>query len=630
MPSYTDLRQGFELGPWSVLPERGLLRDGETQKRVEPLPMDVLVLLAAKQGDVVHKDELVEVVWKGRPVADEVITRCIAVLRKALGDDARNPTYIENVPKIGYRIMLPVTVPEVAETEPERVPIRSGYLLPLIAGFIAVAMIAIYVITGPGRGPDSSGTIRAVAVFQFECMGGDSETEYLCFGFSEELVSTIYQVPDLRVVKVKRTLPDGDARDLAGEYGVDGLIEGTVLKVGETVRITAQLIDGGDGSTLWSSTYDGPVQNIFSLQEQVASDVGASITGGDEEALTATSRPASFEAFEKYAEAQYDMAQRTGPSIRRAVDLLRETIVLDSDFGPAYLRLAEAYLLLPDYAGAAREEMYELASIITDQGIAADPRVREPAGTVYGFIHHKRHEWAESTAAYQTAINADVVYPISRHWYSLFLASVGRLDESVRQARLAVELSPDDPVAISRMAIAYFWSNDLDNAGRYFSLYESVRPATIGLQIHDLAAALYLTRVGQIDRAGVSASSALRKVGQDDSWVEPFLAGLEDPDKAERSRQIVADLSARQALPGNIELTLWVLIGETDRAMDIALNVLSKPADFDTELLFIEDFRPLRNHPGFPELLDAIGLTDYWDGIGCHWDGESVVCADGS
>lgn len=626
MFTVTDLRQGFDLGPWRVLPERGLVRAGDEQKRVEPLPMDVLVLLASKQGEVVHKEQLVEEVWDGRPVADEVITRCIAVLRKALGDNAREPTYIENVPKIGYRIMMPVVVADAPPPDPGSPAIRRGYLLPLVAGFAAVALIAFYVLSGPGPAPTAGGPMRSVAVFQFECMAGDSEARYLCFGFSEELVSTIYQIPELRVVKIKQPLPDADPGDLAEEYDVEGLIEGTVMRVGETVRITAQLIDAADGSTAWSATYDGPLQDIFSLQEQLASDVGASITGTERERLTATSRPASFEAFETYAEAQYQMAQRSGQSINAAVELLRETIRLDPDFGPAYLRLAEAYLLLPDYAGAARQEMYTMAAAVTDEGIVADPRVREPAGTVYGFIHHKRHEWAESTRAYETAVNASVVYPISRHWYSRLLASVGRIDESLRQARMAVELDPDDPVAISRMAIAYFWSNELDNASRYFSLYESVRPAKIGLQIHDLAAALFLARIGEFDKATESARIALGKSGIEDGWVEPFMAAIDDPDKTQHAHDLIEELSARRALPGNIELTLWVLLGDPDRAMRMARASLSESSVFDTELLFIEDFRALREHSDFPQLLEELGLTAYWQETGCRWDSDAVTC----
>ena len=110
MTAYTELKKGFELGPWQVLPDRGLLRDGEEEQHVEPLPMDVLVVLASHPGEVVSPDLLIDEVWDGRPVTDEVITRCISVLRRSLGDDARNPTYIETVQKRGYRLKMPVKV----------------------------------------------------------------------------------------------------------------------------------------------------------------------------------------------------------------------------------------------------------------------------------------------------------------------------------------------------------------------------------------------------------------------------------------------------------------------------------------------------------------------------------------
>ena len=110
MPSYTELMRGFEFGPWRVLPERGLVRNGEDEHHVEPLVMDVFVVLASHGGDVVTKDQLIDAVWDGRPQTDDVITRCISSLRRVLGDDARNPTFIETVQRRGYRVMQPVSL----------------------------------------------------------------------------------------------------------------------------------------------------------------------------------------------------------------------------------------------------------------------------------------------------------------------------------------------------------------------------------------------------------------------------------------------------------------------------------------------------------------------------------------
>ncbi len=142
-PTFTDLQRGFELGPWTVIPERGLLRQGEVEEHLEPMVMDVLVVLASRQGRVVTRDQLVDAVWAGRATADEAIVAKIAALRNKLQDHSRDPEYIETVPRRGYRLKMPVTLTNAPE--PER---RSASYLQvprpiLVAGLAAVAIAVI-------------------------------------------------------------------------------------------------------------------------------------------------------------------------------------------------------------------------------------------------------------------------------------------------------------------------------------------------------------------------------------------------------------------------------------------------------------------------------------------------------
>jgi DNA-binding winged helix-turn-helix (wHTH) protein len=125
MLTYTDLIKGFEFGPWTVLPERDLIRDGDEQRHIEPMVMNVFVVLASHGGGVVTRDQLIDAVWDGRPQADEVITRCISALRRGLGDDAKTPKYIETLQKRGYRVMLRVRLPDAMEPE-KRAALRSA------------------------------------------------------------------------------------------------------------------------------------------------------------------------------------------------------------------------------------------------------------------------------------------------------------------------------------------------------------------------------------------------------------------------------------------------------------------------------------------------------------------------
>ena len=149
-PTFTDLQRGFELGPWTVIPERGLLRQGEVEEHLEPMVMDVLVVLASRQGNVVTKDQLVAAVWDGRATSDEAIAAKIAALRHKLGDDSRNPEYVETVQKRGYRLKIPVELSGAPEPEQRSL----SYLQipwPLLVAGLSVLVIAIIVLWPPAE-----------------------------------------------------------------------------------------------------------------------------------------------------------------------------------------------------------------------------------------------------------------------------------------------------------------------------------------------------------------------------------------------------------------------------------------------------------------------------------------------
>ncbi len=625
MPTYDELRKGFGLGGWQVLPDRGLLRDGGAEIHVEPLPMDVLVVLAAHQGDVVSKDQLVDAVWKGRPVSDEVITRCISLIRRALGDDAKAPKFVENVPRRGYRLMLPITLPERPDQEatPAPVAVRSAYALPLIGGFAAIALI-IAVVFWPPHEPDfSDQPIRSVVVFPFRC---DVDKEYLCFGFSEVLTSTLFRLEDLRVVKSREAyVPGKSTREIIGEFDVDAVIDGQVRYDGQHFTVVADLVDGRNGAVLFSNTYDGAEEAIYDLQEKVADDVRKTIAGETDAEVPTASRPSSFAVFDRYAEGLYAFEKRSADSIRQAIDLFQQTVDLDPKFGTAYLMLAYAYALLPEYGDEPQEAMYERAMLVAEQGIRMDPTISDAAATIRGFIAHKRGDWIAAENAYQQALGADHVYPVTHQLYSRLLSSVGRLDASLDQAARARELDPQSAVLISRLAIANFWVGNMDEAERLFA-----RAHGMNLQspIHDLAYALFKIRQGRTDEARDLAKAGLEKYAADNSWVDPVFDGIEDPALRDQAHQLVSDMSAAGQLPARVEITLWALLNDADRAMQVARRLEKEGEVFEAELLFIPQFQQLREHPDFPALMDAIGLTEYWNSVGCRWEQNALHCEE--
>lgn len=623
MTTYTELKNGFAMGPWEVLPDRGLIRDGEREEHLEPMVMDVLVVLASEQGDVVSKDRLIELVWKGRAQSDEPLNRCISVLRKKLGDDSRNPTFIENIPRRGYRLMIPLTM-ATSSTAAEPAVERRNWL-PWVAAGAAMGILLFAALSLRESPTDLDSPMQSVAIFSFTCAG--TTEEYLCFGFSEELTSTLSQAQSIRIVRSREPMPtDAAPQSVAAALDVDGLLTGSVQQIGDQLKISAELVDGRNGFIVMSDTLDGSVADVFDLQERVAGVVEQSIFGESEVTLEAASRPSSFAAFQAYARGQYQFETRSKASIERAIELFEETISLDPNFGPAYLRQAYAYLLLPEYDSSLDiEAMYDLAAAKTEAGIAADPSIRDPAGTVFGFIHHKRGEWLQATEAFERAVSGATVYPESHHWYSRFLATVGRLDDSLYHSRRAAELDPDSAIILSRMGIINFWMSDLDEARRYF---EMVNNMTLDAPIHDLAYALFLIRSGDFDAARVNTRSGLEKNGLPSEWVDPVFDGIEDPAMRQQSYDLVAQIEATGALPSFVEMTLWSLLGDADRAMATALSIEGIGQEFETglEVMFSDELAIIREHRDFPVLLEKTGLTQYWAEVGCRLSEGRVSC----
>ena len=624
MTSHTELRKGFVLGPWEVLPDRGLLRDEDREEHLEPLVMKVLVALAARQGEVLSKDELIETVWDGRAQSDEPLNRCISVLRRKLGDDSKNPRFVENIPRRGYRLMMSV-LPMAAEPDASAAAGRLRWLAWVAGGALVAVALAVTLLDRGPSGTDADGPIQSVAIYPFTCAGNTEP--YLCFGFSEELTSTLLRAREIKIVKKTEPLPLNESPQSAAALAqVDGVLTGSVQQIGDVVRISAELVDGRNGFVVWSDTLDGSVDDVFRLQERIAATVESSIFGDDAASRGAGSEPSSFEAFEAYARGRYQFERRSRKSIEEAISLFEETIRLDPTFGPAYLRLAYALTLLPEYdSSLSIEAMYDLAATTAEQGIAADPGIRDAAGTVFGFIHHKRGEWLQATEAFEMAVNAETVYPLAHHWYSRLLATVGRLDESLYHAQRAYELDPDRAIIISRLAIANFWVGNLDAAGRYFEIANTMDQEAA---IHDLAYALYLIRTGDVTAARGFTKQGLEKYGFETAWVDPVFDGIEDPALHDQSYALAIRLEEDGRLADYIVMTLWALLGDAERALATAESIEGIGQDFETgfEVMFSNELAILQQHPRFPALLDKIGLTDYWAHVGCEWTGERVAC----
>lgn len=620
-PDYRALQGGFQLGSWTVIPNRGLLRQGNDDIHLEPMVMDVLLVLASNHGQVVTRDQIVEKVWRGRATSDDAIAVKIGALRSRLGDDSRNPVYIETVQKRGYRLKDSVSLQLLVDQDPPG-PAQAKRKLTMLLAVVLLAVAIAVVALLPRDEP-----IDSIGVIPFNNLSADKDAyQYIVDGFAEELVVSLGRIPDMRITRGRSAAGNAAPQETARDLDVDALITGTLRTDGNRLRITLALTSV-HGSQLWADSIDGASQDIIGFQERVANHVANKILGLGSDSLQLASRPSNYEAFDTYMRGLFFLAKRDLPSLQQANNLFEQTIQLDPDFGSAYFRQAVTQLLLADYMPSRRREIYDAALAIARSGAQHDKDIRDPIQLIHAFVNHQRGNWAEADNAFKIAFRGSTIFPAIHHWHARFLGDLGLLDQALEDAKLARAIEPASQILNTRLAVAYLWQNDMDNARYYFDVANAMG---VGVPDHQLGYALFLLRDHRPNEARRAAKLAFELAQRRTDWVNPVFDSLASPEDAELRRIAMATLDAQvieQTLPAYVSMTIWALFGDADKAMHIALReAATKGVIYELEIVFTDEFAEFRRHPRFPDLLDSLGVSAHWANIGCRWNGERVVC----
>lgn len=621
MPTEEELLQGFKLGEWEILPGQGILRRGDQEERPEPKVFEVLIALAKRDTNLVTKQQLVDEVWNGRPMGDEPIARCLSQLRGHLDDRQKPHQLIETLQRRGYRLKQHVRLHRRPDT-----PLReSGPGLrqwKIVAAILVIGFVAIAVyIWPPTVPPDPPPAVRSIAVMPFDNLSGAADDEYLASGFKEVLVQTLHRIDDY-IVKNGRVKYNKEPVEIAEMLAVEHVLFGSLRRDGNMLVINYHISAGRQG-VVFSGDVKGSIDRLFSLQESLAQMVRSDLDGESIQTLF-KSRPSDSDAYDSYMRGVYALEHRgAGDNLREAIGLFRTSIELDKTYGPPYLALATAYVLMPDYRRAPLEEMNRLALETVEAGIAADPIIENAAGAIYGFVYQKQKRWRQAEKAYLRAVNADVVDSNAFNWYSRMLASVGRLDDALEQVLRAIEIDPSNAVINSRIAINYSWLMDSDKANEYFARSEDLGASGA---THMLAYALLLERDGQVEKALSATKAAVQMAGGRTNWIEPLLGALSDPTKSAAALQLLDEVEAARQLPPQVNFVARAMLGDIDGAMRVARRLEIPGEIFEMDLLFIPELKAFRQHPEFMPLLDRLGVTDYWESEGCTWTDDRVVC----
>jgi TolB-like protein/DNA-binding winged helix-turn-helix (wHTH) protein/Tfp pilus assembly protein PilF len=453
-----------------------LTADG-TPVSLEPKTLRLLLYLIQNRGRLVRKQELLDAVWQDTAVTESALTRSIGLLRKALNDDSREPRFIETVPTAGYRFIAQVEIlpsPPAAAAAPlltASVPtVQTGTLptsRPSFLRFAAILAVCLVLLTAGAwlfsKRLHAAPTIRSLAVLPLNNLSGDPTQDYFADGMTDELITELAHVPNLRVVSRTSVMLDKNAKkslpDIGRELGVDAIVEGSTVRSGDRVRITAQLIDARTDRHLWAQSFEGPATDVLGLQDSVAQQIASQARLV---LLPSPPRPSvNPAAHDAYLRGRYFFHKQDFP---HSIEYYQQAIALDPNFASAYAGYATAYEASAFFGFAPFSEVMPKALAAAKRAIELDPQNGE-AYTELGSLQ-TIYEWnwpaAEQSLTRGIALNPND--SIAEFKYATYLDIVGRPQDAVIHARRAVELDPLSFFMNRRLGVTLYYAREYDAA----------------------------------------------------------------------------------------------------------------------------------------------------------------------
>ena len=491
MNAPTSSRGLVRFGAYAVDLRSGELHKEGVKLKLQEQPFRLLALLLEHPGEVVTREELRQRLWPEDTFVsfDDGLNTAIKKLRDALGDSAEKPRLIETLPKHGYRFILPVTMmgtetarefsTQAADTASPVLPhtllrsarswSRSRTVLPLAIGAAALSLVAYLV--RPHVRPQAtprSGKIM-LAVLPFENLSGDPEQEFFSEGMTEEMIAQLGGLHPAELGVIARSSamqykhPNKSINEVGRELGVQYVLEGSVRKAGDRLRITAQLIQVVDQTHLWAQTYDRDVRDALAIQGDVAraiaEEIRLKLTPEQQQRLAAVRRPDS-EAFDLYLNGRY-FFHRGVDGMPRAVENFQRAIAKDPDYALAYSGLADAYTTQAFWAWESPKQALEQAKGAAEKALALNTSLAEAHASL---ANVKLYSWDFRGAEeeFRRALQLNPSYANAHHWYSHCLVALGRMDESLTETNRALIFDPLDLSIQTHLGWHHYYAREYD------------------------------------------------------------------------------------------------------------------------------------------------------------------------
>jgi len=509
------------------------LRAGELRKRgskvkLQEQPFQVLALLLERPGDVVTRDELQRRLWPSHTFVDfeQGLNGTIKRLRQALGDSAESPRFVETLPRHGYRFIAPVVTggqtPAAGPLGPRR---RTAHLAA--AGLVVLAVLTVLGLAVPRIGrrlwPPKPNGIRSIAVLPLENLSGDPAQEYFADGMTEALITDLAGIGSLKVISRTSVMRyKGTRKPLAQigrELGVEALLEGSVLRSGNRVRVTAQLLDAKADRHLWGESYDREIVDVLELQSELTRSIVAGIslrTTSEESGRLAASRKVDPEAYEAYLKGRHFVGLWAAPGdepFTRGIEHLRASTDRDPTFAPAWAALATAYGSWGFFGIRPPGETGPRARAAALRALELDPASGEAHAALGLATLWYDWDWVESERHVRRALELGPNSVPVLIQSTIVLIHLGRFEEAMALNRRAIDLDPLSSSTSLNLGFTFFSARRYREAIDQLERCRDLDPAAPWPWIET---AWVEARLGRKEAALAAAGRALELLGKSD------------------------------------------------------------------------------------------------------------------
>ncbi|MGA9505172.1 MAG: winged helix-turn-helix domain-containing protein [Terriglobales bacterium] len=643
MPSLTN--NLYRFGEFTLDAQGRVLRRGEEAVPLTRKAFDVLLLLIQNAERTVTKDELMAAIWPGSVVEESNLTQTIFMVRRAL-DETPDRRYILTIPGEGYRLLVPViearvtarvtegtnggpdtgapAVPPAATGEREILlqshlrswrDWRSAFIALAAFGFILVAGCTIWLWRSRNAHADQPGRVM-LAVLPFQNLTGDAAQEYVSDGLTEEMLTQLGNLNPQRLGVIARTsvmhYKDAHAPldQIGRELKVQYVLEGSVRRESDRVRITAQLIQVKDQTHVWARQYDRELKDLLPLEGEVAHAIAEEIQltfdGRQETGSQSAARPQSSEGYDLYLKALYFFNKRTPADLQEAIQYFEQAVAKDPTSARAYAGLAKGYAILSAYNGQQQAEFMPKARAAASKALEIDENSSEAHTALALIVQNYDWDWRRSEKEFRRAIELNPNDATAHHWYAEHLMWRGRFDEALEQSDRAQELDPLSLIiAADNGAIRYF-SRNYDAA---IEKWRSVFDMDPGFMRAHLIQGAYVEK-GMFAEA-LADNERLRPMISDAaywSWRAYIQGRAGQSADARRAIHELLEIEKRRPFDPTAMAHAFAGLGDKDQTLGWLEKAYAQRCNGLTSLKVNPAYDLLRGDPRFRDLMLRVGL----------------------